>query len=151
MLYDLLFPLTAYHWLILGLVLLSMEALGAAGFLLGPAAAAFAVGVALLIVDFHWHWQVSAYAVLAIALSVMYWAKFRGFNKHREDHSSLNDRAAQLIGRRFQADRAVDGGAGKLRIGDTLWNVTSEDTIAESQTVEVVASKGMTLNVKRVA
>lgn len=150
MLYDLLFPLTAYHWLVLGLVLLGMEALGAAGFLLGPAAAAFIVGVAMLLGDFHWHWQVSAYAVLAVALSVLYWAKFRRFNKHRDDHTSLNDRAAQLVGRRFKADRAVDHGSGKLRIGDTLWSVSTEEAIAKSQLVEVVSCDGMTLNVKRV-
>ena len=42
---DILFELTAYHWLALGLILFGAEALGAAGFLLGAGAAALATGL----------------------------------------------------------------------------------------------------------
>ena len=39
--------ITAYHWLALGLILLTAEVLGTAGFLLGAAVAALGMGVVL--------------------------------------------------------------------------------------------------------
>ena len=149
MLRDIIFPLTPYHWLVLGLLLLIAEALGAAGFLLGAAVAAFAVGEALLVVDFHWQWQLGGFAILAVVCTALYWRRFRGFNRKRTDHELLNKRAAQLIGRRITLDAPLRNGMGKLRIGDTLWSVRTDASDLEPEAVvEVVGAEGMTLLVE---
>ena len=41
---EILTNITAYHWIALALILLTAEMLGASGFLLGAAAAAFGMG-----------------------------------------------------------------------------------------------------------
>ncbi len=90
--------INAYHWLALGLILFAAEALGAAGFLLGTAAAALVVG--LLAGGEGWHnnhhfvqraanhgqrwWEVDAsFAVILLLALLSYPLKWVGLGRYR--------------------------------------------------------------------
>ena len=64
--------ITAYHWIALGLLLLTAEVLGTAGFLLGAAVAALGMGLALwLVPDMSVAWQLVIYAIGALAATLL--------------------------------------------------------------------------------
>jgi len=134
-----------WHWIILAIVLISLEALGAAGFLLGTIMAAFELAlISYIWPDLSWQKQLLLFAVLSIACSVWFWYRFKSFNQDT-DKPKLNDRAAQLIGREFALTQSMTGGQGKMQIGDTLWRVTSETNLSVGTQVKVTGSKDMVL------
>jgi len=142
--------ITTWHWLTLAVVLLILEVLGTSGFLLGIAVAALTMaGVVALDFTPAWQHQLLLFSLLAVIFTLLYWKVFRRFN----DQSSeplLNDRAAQLIGRRFVLDDTLVGGQGRVRIGDTLWKAEADQELAAGTSVEVWASEGMTLKVRAI-
>ena len=75
---DLFNPITAYHWIALGLLLLTAEVLGTAGFLLGAAVAALGMGVALwLVPGMSLDIQIVGYVIGAVAATILYFQLFR--------------------------------------------------------------------------
>lgn len=142
---DMFTTITAYHWIALGLILLCAEMLGAAGFLLGAAAAALGMGAILwLVPDLSLTWQVIIYAISAVAATIIYFQLFRDAQKH-QGRPLLNKRAQRLIGHRFKLDEDIELGTAKVQIGDTLWKVRCNDTLSKGTLVEVVDAKRMSL------
>ena len=133
-----------WHWLVLGFLLLGAETFGVGGFLIGMAVAAFALAVLRLFLSLSWENQLIIYAFCSAACTWVYWQYFRNFNQ-QSDKTLLNDRAAQLIGRSVVLDKALVGGEGKIQIGDTLWKVKSSVDCNVGDTLEVIATEGMTL------
>ena len=137
--------LTLYHWIALGLILLTAEMLGASGFLLGAAAAAFAMaGIVLVIPDLSTGWQLSVYAIAAMVATVVYFQMFRDAQAHPA-RPFLNRRAARLIGHQFELPQNIELGSAKVQIGDTLWTVESDTPLAKGTLVEVVDTRSMSL------
>lgn len=137
-----------WHWLVLGFVLLSLEALGASGFLIGAAVAAFLQWIVTLVFpDLSWQHQLELYAFNALVLTVLYWKFLRRFNQ-TTDAKNLNNRAAQFIGRSYPVYKAIDHGVGKVKIGDALWKVKADRDAPVGAVVKVIASEGMTLKVE---
>ena len=140
--------LTTWHWLSLGVVLLLLEVLGASGFLVGLAVASLTMAgaVALGLLE-GWQYQLLIFAVLAVACTILYWRVFRKFNTASEE-PLLNDRAAQLIGRKLKLQQNLENGQGRIQIGDTLWKAEAETELVAGTRVEVYASEGMTVKVR---
>ena len=67
----------------------------------------------------------------------------------QSDQPNLNRPAAQLVGRVLILAEAIEGGRGKVRVGDTLWPVQGPDT-PEGAEVRVTAANGTVLVVERV-
>lgn len=142
---EFLSTITPYHWIALGLILLTAEMLGAAGFLLGAAIAALAMSLVTWIVpDVSVLWQVGLYALSAVVASVVYFQVFRDAQS-KPARPLLNRRASRLIGHQFKLSQAIDLNQAKVQIGDTLWSVETDQPIAEGTLVEVVDVKHMTL------
>ncbi len=137
--------LTHWHWLILATVLLIAEVSGAAGFLLGLAAAALLLAV-MLVMEWvsDWQHQLLWFALFGVVFTLLYWMLFRKFNRSTTA-PLLNDRAAQLIGRRIVLADALEAGEGRVVIGDTFWKVRSTSDLAAGTRVEVTGSEGMVL------
>jgi len=134
-----------WHWIILAIVLIAGEALGAAGFLLGAVMAALEVALLSYIwPDLTWQQQLSLFAVLALLCSVWFWYRFKSFSQ-TTDLPKLNNRAAQLIGREFALTQEMTGGQGKMQVGDTLWRVESEINLPIGTQVKVIGSREMVL------
>lgn len=140
--------LTQWHWLILGVLLLILEMLGASGFLIGLAVASLALAgaVALGVVE-SWSYQLLLFALLGIAFTILYWRVFRTFNS-QTDEPLLNDRAAQLIGRKFVLEQNLENGQGRVQVGDTLWKAEAETTLTAGTKVEIYASEGMVIKIR---
>tara|TARA_B100000780_G_C21021229_1_gene409307 strand:+ start:519 stop:974 length:456 start_codon:yes stop_codon:yes gene_type:complete len=134
-----------WHWIILAIVLIAGEALGAAGFLLGAVMAALEVAlISYIWPDLTWQQQLSLFAVLALLCSVWFWYRFKSFSQ-TTDLPKLNNRAAQLIGREFALTQEMTGGQGKMQVGDTLWRVESETNLPIGTQVKVIGSREMVL------
>ena len=146
---ETLIALQAWHWLVLGLALLTLEVLASTGFFIGIALASLVTSLLLwLMPTLAWHWQVTVFGLLAIVLTVAYYRVFKGVNQHT-DSPLLNNRAAQLVGTRFVLDTDVDG-SGSVMINDTRWHVVSETVLPKGSAVRVIATEGMTLRVDAV-
>ncbi|KAB2915776.1 MAG: NfeD family protein [Hyphomicrobiaceae bacterium] len=65
----------------------------------------------------------------------------------RSDQPDLNRRTAQFVGRVLVLEEAIEGGRGKVRVGDTLWSAEGPDTPAGSR-VRVTAVRGHLLVVE---
>ncbi|MDP6166567.1 MAG: NfeD family protein [Gammaproteobacteria bacterium] len=138
---DFFSELNHWHWLILGLLLLAGEALGAAGFLLGAASGAATLFILTLINDnLSWQIQITVFASVSLLLSWRYWKQFKSFND-KTDHPILNDRAAQLVGRTLTLSHDLAGGEGKEQIGDTFWRVRSDKDLPAGTQVKIIDSQ----------
>jgi inner membrane protein len=65
------------------------------------------------------------------------------------DQPDLNQPAAQLIGRVVVLAEAIEGGRGRVRVGDTLWQAEGPDLPLGTQ-VKVAAAKATVLLVEPV-
>jgi membrane protein implicated in regulation of membrane protease activity len=141
--------LEPWHWAALGLALLIGEISTGTTFLLWPAVAA---GLTALVA---WIWridgatQIGLFAVATLVLTAFGARYVRGRWLAPADGPRLNERAAQLHGARGEAADAFVNGAGRVRLGDTVWLAQSRDAIAAGESVEVVSSDGPTLIVKK--
>lgn len=145
--FEWLSNLEPWHWLSLGLLLLGAEALGAAGFLLGTAIAAFLVAILnALIPAISWQSQCVVFAISAVAFSFAYWRYFKDFNR-QTDHEALNQRAATLIGRELVLEQAITGGQGRIQIGDTFWKAHATQDFEIGDRVKVTAADTMSITV----
>lgn len=150
MISGLLNNLEPWHWLSLGLLLLGAEALGASGFLLGTAIAAFLLAIInALFAELSWQTQIILFALSALGFSIAYWKYFKEFN-NRSDHGPLNQRAASLIGRELVVEHDLSGGHGRIQIGDTFWKVTFEGQINKGSRIKVVDADSMCLQITTV-
>ncbi|EAR59806.1 NfeD family protein [Neptuniibacter caesariensis] len=139
-----------WHWIILALILLGGEALGAAGFMIGVSISAFIVaGSMALGVLNDWQHQFLLFALFSVIASVIVWRFF----KHRGEHDGaemINDRAAQLIGRKLTLSENMENGRGRVQIGDTFWKVAADEDYESGTRVEVVSTEGMLLQIQKI-
>lgn len=138
--------LEPWHWLTLGLVLLAAEALGAAGFLLGTAIAAFTLAILNAMFDMSWQTQLVVFSVSAVVYSIAYWKYFKAFNK-QSDHEEINQRAASLIGREFILQHDFCKGEGRVQIGDTFWKTKCDFDLKQGDKVTVTGASAMTITI----
>jgi inner membrane protein len=94
-----------------------------------------------------WWWVGAGAALLIIDVVVDFvWAHP---SVSKSDQPDLNQPAAQLVGRMLVVAEAIDGGRGKLRVGDTLWPAEGPDLPVGAE-VRVVAVKTTVLVVEHV-
>ena len=142
---EILTNITAYHWIALALILLTAEMLGASGFLLGAAAAAFGMGALVwMFPNMGIAMQFTVYAIGAIIATILYFQLFRDAQA-QPARPLLNKRARRLVGHQFELEEDVDLGTTRIQIGDTMWKVESEQPIAKGTRVEVVDTNRMSL------
>lgn len=146
---ELFEAITFWHWIILALVLLGGEALGAAGFMIGVSLSALTIAalMALGLLD-AWQFQFLLFALFSVIASVVFWKFFRSQNDE-DDAGMINDRAAQLIGRKLTLKQDIENGLGRVQIGDTFWKVSAEEDLEAGAKVEVYASEGMLLLIRK--
>jgi hypothetical protein len=111
-------------------------------------------GIALALLGI-WHiarsepggwWYLAAGAAMLVAdvLIDLVWAHPSVL---RTDQPDLNRRPDQLVGRVLVVEDAIEGGRGKVRVGDTLWIAEGPDLPVGTQ-VRVTAAQGTVLRVE---
>lgn len=145
---PLLESITFWHWIIFAALLLMAEILGAAGYLIGMSLAALCVsGVVYLGLITDWRLEFLLFAVLALIASAITFQFF--IKQSNEDPATIiNNRAGQLIGRRFVLTSAITNGVGQIQVGDTYWKLLADNDLQSETPVEVYATEGMALKVR---
>ncbi|MEM6625081.1 MAG: NfeD family protein [Pseudomonadota bacterium] len=150
---DVLGGLTAWHWLALALALLVIEVSAGTFDLLWIAIAAALTSVYAAIAPSGmdgWQAQFAVFAVIAVILVIMGRTVFAGIRRPPETHPNLNNRAAQMVGKRGHAAAAFDGGVGRVKLGDSEWRAEADAdaVLLEGAEVVVESAKGTILKVR---
>ena len=142
--------LAFWHWWILAVLLMALEAMlpGAIFLWLGISAAVVGL-VLLLFAPLSGALQLILFAVLAV-VTVPGWRFLQRLRakKSGEPEGTLNRRGEQYVGRRFTLGEAIVNGSGRLRIDDTQWRIAGED-LAAGTAVKVRGVDGVILLVER--
>jgi inner membrane protein len=139
------------HWLWLagGVALLALEAIVPGVFLFWVGLAAIATGLILWVLPVGIAAQLVLFAVLGLA-AILVGRQVQGRQKSEvTDAPFLNERGKTLIGKVFTLETAIAGGAGSVKIGDSVWRVTGDDRAAGLK-VRVTGIDGGTLMVEGV-
>lgn len=140
--------LGGWAWVVVALVLFALEIMLPGSVLLWFALAALTVGIAALLIDLSWQVELAAFVVLA----PIFLLAGRRFFAPRGNPSSaapaLNERAQAHIGRELTLAEPLVGGAGRVKLGDSVWMIEGEDAPAGTR-VRVVAANGTSLRVER--
>jgi inner membrane protein len=135
-----------WNWLFLAIILFTLETIIPGVHFLWFGIAAMIVGGLALASGIAWPWQVLAFGIFA-PLSVFLVRRFVRPEATSSDLPQLNERGQQYIGRSLVVEQAIANGRGKVRVGDTLWQVEGPDAAVGSR-VRVTAAKGTVLVVE---
>ena len=148
-----LWPLTAWHWLALALILLSIEMLTGTWDLLWVSIAA---GITSAFAAFApadlagWEAQLIFFAAGTVILFILGRTIGSRMRENVEEHPTLNKRMAGTLGQRGVVADDFLGGSGRVKLGDTVWSAQSVDgsNLASGASVIVEATEGNMLKVR---
>ena len=145
---EFLSNLEYWHWFVLALVLIIVEALAPGATFLWFGIAAAVVGVLLLIIPtMTWQVQLVLFSILSV-VSVLAWRTYAKRHPPPEDrYSTLNKRGEDLVGRVFTLEEGIVNNYGKIRVDDTMWKIRGEDVGAGTR-IRVIDVDGTVLVVE---
>ncbi len=138
-----------WFWLAIGLFLAAAEMLVPGVFLIWLAGAALITGVAAWLLPIGVALQIFIFAVLAI-LAVYAGRRYLRSNPIEDADPLMNKRGARLTGQTAVVSQPIEGGSGKVHLGDSEWLVRGPDTPA-GQRVRITGSDGAVLLVEPLA
>ena len=134
-----------WNWMLLGVVLMAVEALTPSFFFLWMGVAALLVGLALTVLPgMDWTWQLMLFAVLSVGSIVAWQLRLRRRPTPTAD-SLLNRRGHQYVGRVFTLDAPVINGHGKIRVDDSTWKVVVDQDCPARTRLRIVGVEGVIL------
>ena len=147
--------LTVWHWMGLGIVLLTLEVAVGTFDLLWIAVAAFITALFTLVVPLPvgaWQGQLTMFGASGIAFVAAGRTFFKGLRKTSSTHPNLNDRLANMVGQKGEAATGFENQRGKVKVGDTVWlaEQADETVIVEGDQIVIVGADRGTLKVKLV-
>ncbi len=145
--------LTIWHWVGLGIVLMTIEVAVGTFDLLWVSVGAFLTALFALIVPLPaggWQGQMVFFGVVAIAFVISGRTLFKGLRQRTTSHPNLNDRLANMVGMHGEAATNFDQGEGKVKVGDTVWiaKQSDETVIVEGDKIVVTGSEAGRLKVR---
>ncbi len=143
------FTLNHWTWFILLLGFLGLEMAVPGVIFLWLALSAAAMGVFIFAVpDVSWEVQCVIYTILSI-ISVLLGKRYVKMKPVVSDDENLNKRGTQYIDHTYVISKDLINGEGKIRIGDTLWQVRGTFDAAIGDKVKVVGVDGTVLIVEK--
>lgn len=135
-----------WNWFVLAVVLFVLETIVPGVHFLWFGVAASVAGTVAVTTTIAWQWQVLIFALSSLA--TVFWLRtiVRG-DKLESDEPLLNERGNQYVGRIVVVEEAIQGGRGKVRVGDTLWPVEGPDMVAGTR-AKVTGARGTVLVVE---
>lgn len=145
---DYLWSLGSWYWFLLAVVLFVLETMLPGVHLLWFGMAAVLVGFLALSTDMGWQWQVISFGVISFftVIGVRRYARPEAVSSDQPD---LNERGQQYVGRIVLVEEPIDGGRGRVRVGDTVWAAEGPD-MPKGAHVKVMAARGTVLVVEPV-
>lgn len=145
---ELLQQVGGWHWLMLGVGLLVLEVLLPGVFFVWLAGAALGVGAVLLLFPaLPLAGQVLLFAVLCVACVLLGRRYVERLSRGGYGAQEINQGAARLIGTTVIVTVPIEGGTGRVRVGDSEWRAAGPDTPVGKQ-VMIIAIEGSTLIVR---
>lgn len=136
-----------WGWLILGALLFALDVMAPGFYLVWFGAAAAAVGGFLFLVPLENPWPAVAFSVASMLSLLLGHVIFGPHRRVEGDKPLLNQRGRQLIGQTFVLADPIEGGRGRMKVGDTLWTVTGPNLPA-GHLVRVKDAEGTLLTVE---
>lgn len=135
-----------WAWLAAGLILAAAEMAVPGVFLIWLSGAALITGILTWLLPIDLPLQVVIFAILAI-VAVFSGRRYLRDNPIADADPLMNQRGARLVGETAIVTQAIDGGVGRVRLGDSEWLVRGPDT-APGARVRVTGSDGAVLLVE---
>lgn len=139
---------TPWSWIIAGLILLALELVVPGGFLVWLGIAGVLTGLIVFFQPLDWPVQWVIFGTLSL-VSILVWVRYSRGRAASTDRPLLNQRAEQFIGRQAVLDRPIEGGFGRLALGDSIWRISGPDLPA-GQKIRIVGADGAVLRVEAV-
>lgn len=134
-----------YGWLALGLVLAVGEMAIPGVFLIWMAGAALVTGLLAWVVPISLPAQVVLFAVLSI-IAVFAGRRFLAAHPVVSADPKMNLRGERVLGESVVVTQAIEGGQGRVRLGDSEWLARGEDAVVGTR-LTVVGHDGTVLKV----
>lgn len=136
--------------IVIGVVLLIVEAFSPGGFILIPGLVLLIlglVGTAFPDILFTW-WAVLVAVVIAVPVTLLTLKLYQRLGSPEPPSTTVTD---SLVGRDGTVTTATVPGTmrGKVRVGSDTWSATSDEPIEEGATVIVESSEGVHVHVRR--
>lgn len=138
-----------WWWLLAAAVLGILEIFLPGVFLIWMAAAAAVTGIAVAFLPMALPIQLVLFAMLAMA-AVFAGRRYYDRNPVPSSDPMLNDRTSRLIGQKVTVVKAIEGGEGRVKVGDSVWAASGPDA-AEGSRVVITGADGNCLRVTPVA
>lgn len=136
-----------YIWLAIGLALGAAEILAPGTFLIWLAGAALITGLLAWVLPIGLPLQIVIFAVLAIVAVFLGRIYLRNHPIIDAD-PKMNKRGERLAGEVAVVTQAIEAGRGRVKLGDSEWNVRGPDT-AVGERVQVTGNDGAVLLVEK--
>lgn len=137
-----------YTWLALGLVLAVAEMALPGVFLIWMAGAALVTGLVTWLVQIGVPLQVLLFAVLSI-LAVFTGRRYIATHPVLSADPKMNDRGARVVGETVVVTQAIEGGQGRVKLGDSEWLAKGADAAVGTR-LRVSGHDGVVLMVEPV-
>jgi len=137
-----------WWWLIVATMLAGAEIIVPGVFLIWLAAGAAVTGFVTLIFGPSIAVQFALFAGLSLA-AVYVGRRWYAANPVASSDPLLNERATRLIGRNVEVVGAIEGGRGRVRVDDSVWNCTGPDCAVGTR-VQITGSENTSLIVDRI-
>jgi len=142
---DFMTDLTHWHWFIGAVVLGILELLAPGAVFIWMSMSAISVGtIVFFMPDLGWGSQVIAFSILSI-ITVVCARVFISKRNSQSDHPLLNEKSAQYVGKTYSLSQDSQNGIGKIKIGDTLWNVEIDTDAKTGTAIKIIEAKGVLL------
>ena len=136
-----------WHWWVIAVVLIIIEAFVAGTFFLWMGVSAAVVGFVLLIAPaMGWEYQVMLFAVFSVVSITLWLIRLKKYPT-KSEISNLNRRTAQYLDRIAIVQEPIVNGLGTINVDDTIWRVLGPDCEAGTK-VKVVGAEGTDLKVE---
>ncbi|GGC24288.1 membrane protein [Novosphingobium marinum] len=136
-------------WLALGVFLAAAEIAVPGTFLIWMAGAAIITGIAAWLLPIGLFVQIMLFAALAIA-AVFLGRRYLRDNPIEAFDPKMNDRGARIMGETVVVVTAIQGGTGRVRLGDSEWLAKGADA-APGTRLRVAGHDGVVLIVEPIA
>ena len=137
--------LVYWHWLVLGVVLITIELVVPAAYFIGLGIAAILVGLVVWVApEMGWAGQILLFSCLSL-ISIVVAKRF--IKPSESDQPLLNLRGHQYVGRDFTLEEPIVNGQGKIRVDDSIWKIRGSDSETGS-VVRVTGVDGVVLQVE---
>ena len=145
-----MFEWTYFHWLSLGLILLILESLGAAGLLIALSMAAFETAFFVWLIGISFQLQWLLFGLFAVGMTLFWWFLLRPvYRQQTDDTTAMNRKTEGLVGRTFFLATPLCNGEGHVLIDGVYWRIKGVDLPAGAE-VTVVDSIDGALVVKKI-